>query len=79
MVAYEMALAQRYEVWIKWLAHAVVIAATVATAFDIVPANKVIFIVGCVLWTWVGLIWRQPSLWILNLFCGAVYVIGLMI
>jgi hypothetical protein len=57
---------------------AVIVLATLANAFDIVPANKVLFLVGCVLWTWVGVIWRQPSLWILNLFCGIVYVVGLI-
>ena len=57
---------------------AVIVLATLANAFDIVPANKILFLVGCVLWTWVGVLWRQPSLWILNLFCGIVYVVGLI-
>jgi hypothetical protein len=63
---------------LKWLSHAIIVAATVANAFDFVPLNKVLFLLGCVLWTWVGLIWRQPSLWTLNIFCGLIYVIGLI-
>lgn len=65
------------ETVIKWVANVVVIAATIATAFDITPTNKVLFLIGCALWTWVGIKWRQPSLWTLNLFCGIVYIIGL--
>ena len=64
--------------YLKWTAMAVIVLATLANAFDIVPANKILFLVGCVLWTWVGVLWRQPSLWILNLFCGIVYVVGLI-
>jgi hypothetical protein len=62
---------------LKWTAHAVIIAATLTTAFDITPANKVLFVMGCVLWAWVGFIWRQPSLWSLNIFCCIVYLIGI--
>jgi hypothetical protein len=79
VVETEMGLTARQETLLKWTAHAVVVAATVATAFDITPVNKVLFLIGCSLWTWVGVIWRQPSLWTLNLFCGAIYVAGLWI
>lgn len=70
-------MTSRQEFFVKWAANVVVIAATVTTAFDITPANKVLFLVGCALWTWVGIAWRQPSLWTLNLFCGVIYIIGL--
>ena len=54
------------------------IAATMANAFDIVPLNKVLFLLGCVLWAAVGFVWRQPSLWSLNIFCGLIYIIGFL-
>ena len=63
---------------LKWTAHVVVVAATLSTAFDIIPVNKVLFLIGCVLWTGVGLIWRQPSVWTLNIFCAAIYMIGIL-
>lgn len=66
------------ESWLKWTAHAVVITATLATSFDITPANKVLFLLGCALWTGVGVVWRQPSLWTLNAFCGIIYLIGFL-
>ena len=64
--------------YLKWVATAVIVLATLANAFDIVPLNKILFLLGCVLWTWVGVLWRQPSLWILNVFCGLLYIIGLI-
>jgi hypothetical protein len=63
----------------KWAANIVMVLATVATAFDMVPMNKILFLTGCVLWTWVGVLWRQPSLWSLNLFCGSIYVFGFIV
>ena len=71
-------MARSLDFYIKWAATAVIVAATVANAFDIVPLNKFLFLAGCILWTWVGFIWRQPSLWSLNIFCGVLYVIGLL-
>jgi hypothetical protein len=64
--------------YLKWLAMVVVILATLATAFDVNPINKVLFLAGCMLWTWVGVLWRQPSVWVLNIFCGLVYIAGLL-
>jgi len=63
---------------LKWLANIVIVLATITNAFDIIPANKVLFLLGCVLWAWVGFVWRQPSLWSLNIFCGLIYIIGLL-
>jgi hypothetical protein len=67
-----------HELVLKWAAHLVIVLATIATAFDFTPANKILFLIGCVLWAYVGWLWRQPSLWTLNLFCGLVYILGLM-
>jgi hypothetical protein len=63
---------------IKWLAHLVIIGATLATAFDVIPLNKILFLLGCMLWMWVGILWKQPSIWTLNLFCGILYLIGMI-
>jgi hypothetical protein len=39
---------------LKWAAHAVIVAATITTALDIIPLNKLLFLTGCILWAWVG-------------------------
>jgi hypothetical protein len=68
----------KLDFYLKWLATLVIVLATLANAFDIVPLNKVLFLLGCGLWAWVGILWRQPSLWSLNVFCGLVYIVGLL-
>jgi len=68
----------KLDFYLKWLATFVIVLATLANAFDVVPLNKILFLVGCGLWGWVGILWRQPALWGLNVFCGAVYIVGLL-
>ena len=62
---------------LSWVANITVVLATITTALDIIPLNKVLFFFSCVLWTIVGMHWRQPSLWSLNMFCGLVYIVGM--
>lgn len=78
MTQQDSILRSRCEFVLKWSGHIVVVLATIATAFDYNPANKILFLIGCSLWTLVGIMWRQPSLWTLNLFCGLVYITGLI-
>jgi hypothetical protein len=68
----------KLDFYLKWLATFVIVLATLANAFDVVPLNKILFLLGCGLWAWVGILWRQPSLWSLNVFCGVVYIVGLL-
>jgi hypothetical protein len=68
----------KLDFYLKWLATFVIVLATLANAFDVVPLNKILFLLGCGLWAWVGVLWRQPSLWGLNVFCGLVYIVGLL-
>lgn len=63
--------------WIlKWSANIVVIAAAIATSFDFVPFNKYLFLLGSIFWMLVGFVWRQPSLWSMNLLISLIYILG---
>ena len=61
---------------IKWVGSVTTAAGVVLTAFDITPANKIVGVLGSVIWCWAG--WRmcEPSLWLLNLFFVAAYALG---
>jgi hypothetical protein len=63
---------------LKWGATVCILLATVATSFDFVPLNKWLFLTGSLAWMSVGFIWRQPSLWSLNLFTTVIYVAGFL-
>jgi hypothetical protein len=67
-----------YEFFIKWSCTALVIAGAYCTALDIVPLNKVLLLISSFGWTAIGFLWRQPSLWVLNLYLIIVYGWGVL-
>lgn len=59
-----------------WVAMVLVIVATIFNSFGL--DSRLIFLLSTIIWLYVGIIWKQPSLWILNLFCAAIYAIGFL-
>lgn len=68
---------KKFEWWLKWGATAIILIATIATSFDFTPLNKWLFLVGSLCWAWVGILWRQPSLILLNSVTSAIYIAGI--
>lgn len=69
-------MVNRVEWLLKWTANIVILIAAIATSFDVVPLNKYLFLMGSLCWMLVGFIWRQPSLWTMNLVVSTIYVVG---
>jgi hypothetical protein len=62
---------------LKWSSTILILLATVATSFDFSPLNKWLFLMGSLGWASVGILWRQPSLWILNSITSVIYITGI--
>jgi hypothetical protein len=69
---------KKFEFCVKWLSTVIILLATVATSFDFTPLNKWLFLLGSLGWAVVGLVWRQPSLYILNFITATIYCIGIL-
>jgi len=69
-------MTSKLEWFLKWGATASILLATVATSFDFTPLNKWLFLIGSLAWMSVGFIWRQPSLWSLNVITSVIYILG---
>lgn len=61
---------------LKWASTILILAAALTTSFDITPVNKYLFFAGSFTWTCVGIIWRQPSLWLGNAVLTIIYLLG---
>lgn len=61
---------------LKWSSTFLILAAALATSFDYTPLNKYLFFAGSFTWTCVGMIWRQPSLWLGNAVLTIIYLLG---
>lgn len=61
---------------LKWTSTVLILCAALATSFDFTPLNKYLFFTGSLTWTLVGIIWRQPSLWLGNAVLTIIYLVG---
>lgn len=62
--------------FLKWVANAVVIAAAVSLSFGFPETGRLLFLLGSALWFLVGWVWREASIWTMNLFLVAIYIVG---
>ena len=64
--------------YIKWIATAVALIHVYLTAHDIMPYYKYTGIIAAGLWLWLGVLWRQPSVIILNTIMVLLYLQGIL-
>ena len=62
---------------VKWSATLFALITVYLTSHDIIPLNKYMGIMTAFLWMWLGFIWKQPSMWVLNIIMLVLYINGL--
>lgn len=67
----------KLEFCVKWSATVCALLTVYLTGHDFVPINKYMGVITAVLWLWLGILWKQPSMWILNTIMIALYVSGI--
>lgn len=68
----------RLDWWIKWIATAASLILVITTSWDITPLNKYFGFLAASLWGYLGLLWREPSMYLVNGLFAALYVTGLI-
>jgi hypothetical protein len=63
--------------YVKWLATFIALLHVWLISHDIMPWYKYSGICAALLWTWLGFLWRQPSIWILNIIMVLIYLKGM--
>ena len=63
---------------LKWLATAVLVAATALTSLNIYPLEPILYLIGGLLWLVVSIMWKEPALIVTNLTLALVNAIGLI-
>lgn len=64
--------------WLKYTATAITLVHVYLTAHDIGPWYKFTGLTVALLWSWVGHLWKEPSMIYLNLFLAALYIKGML-
>jgi hypothetical protein len=63
---------------VKWLATVFALITVYLTSHDIIPLNKYMGILTAFLWMWLGFMWKQPSIIMLNIIMLGLYINGLL-
>ena len=63
--------------YVKYTATALTLLHVYLTAHDIMPYYKFSGLAVALLWTWLGQLWREPSMIFLNLVLAAIYLKGI--
>ena len=63
---------------VKWLATAASLALVVCNSYDITPYDRWLGLVAAAMWMWVGVLWREPAMWIPNSVFTLIYITGLL-
>lgn len=69
---------QPLDFWIKWIAAVLALVHVYVTAHDVYPWYKFSGITTAALWTWLGYLWRQNVLVILNVIMMLIYLKGIL-
>jgi hypothetical protein len=64
--------------YIKWLATLTGLTLVILTSYDITPLNKYFGALTALLWFVVGVLWREPSMYIINIVFMIVYISGII-
>lgn len=63
--------------YVKWASTILTLVHVGLVSYDITPAYKFTGISVGLLWMWLGYLWREPSLVVLNLILNIIYFAGL--
>ena len=62
---------------VKWSATVCALITVYLTSHDFIPYNKYMGIMTAFLWMWLGFMWKQPIMWVLNIIMLGLYISGL--
>lgn len=68
---------QPLDFFIKWAATIVALVHVILVSYDVMPYYKFSGMLAAALWLWLGYLWREPSLMILNVIMICIYLSGL--
>ena len=74
----ELASNQPLDFWVKWSATIMALIHVWFISHDIEPWYKYTGVTQAGLWLWLGVLWRQPSIILLNIIMIAIYVKGII-
>jgi len=73
-------LNNKFEGVVKWSATVIIMAAVALTSGNwLYPYNIFLYLIGNMLWCWLGILWREWPLIITNFFATIILIVGYLI
>jgi hypothetical protein len=67
-----------WQFWFEWGITALLIVGVILTAFNIYPINLYVLLVSNLGWVMQAVLWKKPSLFIVQLVITIIYVVGII-
>lgn len=64
--------------YLKWIGTAVALLGAAFTSLNYYPAGPIMLNLGAAIWLWVGIIWKEWSLIVINGALLVIYTVGLI-
>lgn len=75
---FELVRSKPVDFWVKWSATVMALIHVWFISHDIEPWYKYTGITQAGLWLWLGVLWKQPSIILLNIIMIAIYFKGIL-
>ena len=63
--------------YVKWISSLVIIVGMIMSSLNIYPYNLYIHLIGVAGWLWVGFLWHDRALILLNAIAVAIFALGI--
>jgi hypothetical protein len=73
-----MLINKPWQFWFEWGITALLIVGVILTAFNIYPVNLYVLLVSNLGWVMQAVLWKKPSLFIVQLVITIIYVVGII-
>ena len=70
---------RKLDFYLEWLATAVCIVGALFTSLNYYPLGPILLNVGTLIWLVVAIMWRKPSLIVINATILIIYTVGLIV
>jgi hypothetical protein len=68
----------KLDFYVKWSATIASLVLVICNSYDITPHDRWAGLLAANLWMWVGVLWREPAMWIPNSIFAMIYITGFL-
>jgi hypothetical protein len=64
--------------YVKWFATIASLTLVCLNSYDYIPFNKYAGLIAALSWMYLGILWKEPAMWVTNAIFAVIYITGLL-